>query len=65
MVKYMLIAMCKVKGDQGLELKGPEGLGLGLGDENRREHGAGPSGRGTSAGECTVLPAQHIVALVV
>ena len=61
----MLIAMCKVKGDQGLELKGPEGLGLGLGDENRRERGAGLSGQGTSARECRALPSQHVVAMVV
>ena len=38
----MLITMCKVNGDQKLELQGPGGPDLG---ETSREPGTGPSGR--------------------
>lgn len=41
LVERMLITVCKVNGDQKLELQEPGGPHLG---ENSRECGAGPSG---------------------
>ena len=42
LVERMLITVCKVNGDQKLELQGPGGPDVG---ETSRERGTGPSGR--------------------
>ena len=44
----MLITVCKVNGDQKLELQGPGGPDL---SNNSREHGTRPSGRDTTTRE--------------